>query len=249
MGIQGVRESYESLLRAAEDTDSVGIAVETLTGQNYCEKQVDIGRGFGDLPGPLDPRSDTVRAPVDGEDLTDDEFWAAIERGDRIRCTDRPFVAEFDGFLVGGRPQTVVFEDGRPTFVYGSLLTPSAQYLPATNEVVRWVYGEILSRLGFPTEELYLGVLCHREPLTATERRQCYERVLDDYEKAGCWAHQVSKDPYTVFHKSKFVNTDRSENFEWLLGYWRGDRDPDATVYTWQCEACPYSDSCPESFV
>jgi hypothetical protein len=242
MAIDAVREAYESLLGAVRDPSTLALSVDTIAGQEYCEKQVDIARAVGDLPGPAEANASPS---FEGPDMTDDAFWGAVANGERIRCTDRTFAAEIQGVLVGGRPDTVIFEDGRPRLVLGFHRTTSPDYLHAAGQLPVWLYGEILTRLGFETGDLSVGVLCHEGVLDDEAADRFYRTVLDTFEEWGYWQHELADG--VVFHHANFPGVDRSDSLAWAMEYWHGERPPHPTPYRVRCRRCPYSDACPDS--
>jgi CRISPR/Cas system-associated exonuclease Cas4 (RecB family) len=251
MNIESVREKHNSLVEQRAESEGSSLAPSRIAGQFFCEKKVDLTREHGDIETPAKTRGSETheKAAEDAEEVTDDEFWNALERGDRQIIVESPFVGEAADFLIGGIPDAVLFEDQKPQLIFERKTTSRPDYLYKNQRVQAWLYGFILDSLGFDTEELRIAILCHTQSLDPETGKRLQQLVIDSSEGWDLGEHELIESPKAILRLSEFSSVEYLEDLNWALGYWRNEREPIPTEKAAKCRACEYNDVCSEANV
>jgi CRISPR/Cas system-associated exonuclease Cas4 (RecB family) len=251
MSIESVREKRNSLFEQLIESEGSSLAPSRIASQFYCEKKVDLTREHGDIETPAKTRGSETheKAAEDSEEISDDEFWEALEKGERQIIVESPFIGEAADFLIGGIPDAVLFDDGKPQLIFERKTTSRPDYLYKNQRIQAWLYGFILDSLGFETDELEISILSHEQSLDPDTGKELQQLVIASYEGWGIGEHELTESPKAILHLSEFSKVEYLEDLNWALGYWRNDREPIPTKKAAKCRACEYNDVCPDSHV
>lgn len=249
MSIEAVREKHNSLFRKLSESDGSSLAPSKIANQFYCEKKVDLVREHGDVETPAKTRGSETheKAAEDSEEISDDEFWEALERGERQIIVESPFVGEASDFLVAGIPDAVLFDNQKPQLIFERKTTSRPDYLYKNQRIQAWLYGFILDSLGFETDELVIAILSHEQSLDPEVGKELQQLVIASYDGWDYGDHELTDSPKAILHLSEFSKVEYLEDLDWALGYWRNDREPIPTTKAAKCRACEYSNVCPDS--
>ena len=251
--IEDVGENYRSLLERPAETGETSLAPSRIASQFYCEKKVDLTRIHGDRDTPAKTRGSEIHAEATAgsEAISDEEFWAALETGDRQIIVESPFVGEAAEFLLGGVPDAVVFEDQQPQLLFERKTTARPTYLYKNQRLQAWLYGFMLDSLGFDIDALRIAVLSHDRSLSPRAGKRLQELILGDraFESQEPGEYEVLDSPQAILYLWEFSKLEYLEDLDWALGYWRDERSPTPMATTGKCQACEYNDVCPDSDV
>lgn len=249
MDIEGIRENHTTLSERLSRGDESRLAPSRLASQFYCEQKVALTREHGDVPTPAKARGTATHeaAAAAAEPISDEEFWAAMERGDRTVLVESPLVSEAAEFLLSGVPDAVLFDDGKPQLLFERKTTARPDRLYKNQRFQAWLYGYMLDRLGHDTDELTVAILSHEQSLNATIATELQELVLRGYAELAPGSHELTNAPRSVLHLSEFSPVEYVEDLDWALEYWRDEREPIPTTVAGKCRACEYADRCAES--
>lgn len=251
MSIERIREKHNSLFEQLSESEGSSLAPSRIAGQFYCEKKVDLTRELGDIETPAKTRGSKTheKAAEDSEEISDDEFWNALERGERQIIVESPFIGEAADFLVGGIPDAVLFEGQKARLIFERKTTSRPNYLYKNHRIQAWLYGFILDSLGFDTDDLKIAILSHEQSLDPEAGKKLQQLVMASYEEWKLGEQELAENPQAILHLSEFSKVDYLEDLNWALGYWRDERDPIPTSKAAKCRACEYNDVCPASNV
>lgn len=249
MNIESVREKHDSLFKQLSESENSSLAPSKIAGQFYCEKKVDLSRKHGDIETPAKTRGSETheKAAEDAEEVSDDEFWKALESGERQLAVESSFIGEAADFLIGGIPDAVLFEDQNPKLIFERKTTSRPDYLYKNQRIQAWLYGFILDSLGFDTDDLTIAILSHEQSLDSEHAKELQQLVVSSYQGWELGDHELTESAKTILHLSKFSKIDYLEDLNWALGYWRNEREPIPTTKAGKCRACEYNDVCPDS--
>lgn len=249
MGIASVREKHDSLFEQLSDSDELTLAPSKIANQFFCERKVDLTREHGDIETPAKTQGSKTheKAAEDSEEISDDEFWNALERGERQLVVESPFVGEAAEFVVVGIPDAVLFEDQRPKLIFERKTTSRPGTLYKNQRIQAWLYGFVLDSIGFETDELQIAILSHERSLDPEIGKELQHMVVASYDDWGLGDHELMDSPQTILHLSQFSKVEYLDDLDWALGYWRNGRGPAPTTNPGKCRACEYSDVCPDS--
>ncbi|MFD1586757.1 PD-(D/E)XK nuclease family protein [Halorientalis brevis] len=247
--IEDVRARYEKLFTALQESERLPLAPSTIARQFFCEKKVALEREVGDIETLATARGSEIHETVadDAEPSDEDEFWAALERGERQVVLESPFLGEVDEFLLGGSPDAVLFEDQRPQLVVEHKTTSRLDYLFKDQRVQAWLYGYILDSLGLETDSLTIAILRHEQSLDPIAAKNLQREVIREYDAWDLGYTELHAEPEAGLHLSEYATADFIDDLEWALGYWRNERDPKPTMKPAKCRSCEYSEVCSAS--
>lgn len=249
MNLQSVREKHDSLFERLAISEESSLAPSRIAGQFYCEKKVDLTREHGDIETPAKTRGSETheKAAEDSEEVSDEEFWKALETGERQVIVESPFVGEAADFLISGIPDAVLFEDKKPQLIFERKTTARPDYLYKNQRIQAWLYGLILDSLGFETDNLKIAILSHEQSLLPEAGKELQQMVIANYDGWEFGKHELTDSPKSILHLSEFSKVEYLEDLNWALGYWRDEREPIPTEKPGKCRACEYNDVCPDS--
>lgn len=251
MTIGSIREKHDTLIERVSDSSAPRLAPSRVAGQFYCEKKVDLTQEVGDIETPAKTRGSETHetAAEDSEEISFDEFWEALERGERQILVETLFIGEAAEFLVTGQPDAVLFEGEQAKLVFERKTTSRPNHLYDNQRIQAWLYGFILDSLGFDTSELQVAILTHDQSLDPEVGKDLQQFVLAGYLGFEPGMHELMDSPQAYLHLSAFSKIDFLEEFDWALGYWREERAPVPSDSPGKCRACEYNDVCSESLV
>lgn len=251
MSIERIREKHTSLFKQLSESEGSSLAPSKIAEQFYCEKKVGLTREHGDIETPAKTRGSETheKAAEDSEEVSDDEFWRALESGERQIIVESPFIGEAAEFLIGGIPDAVLFENQSPQLIFERKTTSRPDCLYKNQRIQAWLYGFILDSLGFETDELKIAILSHEQSLDPEVGKELQQLVVASYDEWELGEHELTESPKAILHLSEFSKVEYLEDLDWALGYWRNDREPIPTSKAAKCQACEYNDVCPDSHV
>ena len=249
MNIKSVRERHNSLSEQLAASEISSLAPSRIAGQFYCEKKIDLTREHGDIETPAKTQGSETheKAAEDSEEVSDEEFWNALETGERQVIVESPFVGEAADFLIGGIPDAVLFENQRPQLIFERKTTSRPDYLYKNQRIQAWLYGFILDSVGFETDNLRVAILSHEQTLPPETGKELQRSVIARYDGWEFGNHKLTGSPKSVLHLSEFSKLEYLEDLNWALGYWRDEREPIPTKKAGKCRVCEYNDLCPSS--
>ena len=251
MSIESAWEKHTSLFKQLSESEGSSLAPSKIAGQFYCEKKVDLSREHGEIETPAKTRGSETheKAAEDSGKISDDEFWEAVESGERQIIVESPFVGEAAEFLIGGIPDAVLFKDQNPQLIFERKTTSRPDHLYKNQRIQAWLYGFILDSLGFETDNLKIAILSHEQSLDPETGKELQQLVMARYQGWELGEHELTESPKAFLHLSEFSKVEYLEDLNWALGYWRNEREPIPTEKTAKCRACEYNDVCPDSQV
>jgi CRISPR/Cas system-associated exonuclease Cas4 (RecB family) len=249
MSIESVRTKHDSLFERLTASNGSSLAPSRIASQFYCEKKVDLTRKHGDIETPAKTRGSETheKAAEDSEEVSDEEFWNALETGERQVIVESPFVGEAADFLIGGIPDAVLFENQKPQLIFERKTTSRPNHLYKNQRIQAWLYGFILDSLGFETDNLEIAILSHEQSLPPETGKELQQLVIAKYDEWGSGKRNLTTSPKSFLHLSEFSKVEYLEDLNWALGYWRNEREPIPTKKGGKCRACEYSNVCQDS--
>jgi len=251
MNVESIREKHDSLFKQLSESEGSSLAPSEIAKQFYCEKKVDLTREHGDIETPAKTRGSDAheKAAEDSEEISDDEFWEALENGERQIIVESSFIGEAADFLIGGIPDAVLFEDKKPQLIFERKTTSRPNYLYKNQQIQAWLYGFMLDSLGFDTDGLKIAILSHEQSLSPEAGKELQRLVMMCYNGWELGEHEMAESPEAILHLSEFSKIKYLEDLDWALGYWRGEREPRPTEKAAKCRACEYNNVCSDSRV
>jgi hypothetical protein len=249
MSVEEIRAKRDALRERLAEPETTALAPSRVASQFYCEKQLALARKHGDRETPEKARGGRThrQAAATAEAITDAEFWAALDRGDRQVLVESPLVGEAAEFPVRGIPDAIVFEHQAPQLLFERKTTGRPTTLYDSQHIQAWLYGFMLDSLGFETRELKIAVLSHERVLNAEAERNLQRIVVARGEDWAPGEYELTASPQAVLHLRAFSKLDYLEALDWALGYWREKRAPTPTTAAGKCRACEYSDVCSDA--
>ncbi|RDZ65348.1 hypothetical protein C5B90_02995 [Haloferax sp. Atlit-12N] len=212
--------------------------------QFYCEQTLDLREKHGDVETEEKTKGTEVhkKAAEDAVEVSDDELWEGIESGDLQIIVESGFVGDAAEFYLGGKPDAIVFENQKPQVVFDRKTSSRPSQVYDNQRIQVWLYGFILDRLGFDTEDLRIGILSHSRDLGLERAKVLQQELLSDYPSFGVGDHKL--DDNVFYHVFDYSRIEYLNELNWALGYWRDERPTEPTTNPAKCHRCEYLDVC-----
>jgi hypothetical protein len=221
-----------------------------MAGQYYCELKVDNSFLKGKIQTEAKTEGDLLHTEILAMKKTTVEQVVKKIEEKTTYAASFPLAALVDGIILAGRPDAVIFEQGKPSFVVELKTTigdPSILY--QDQEFQAGIYGLILDGMGFDCSDLTLAIIRWRrkEQVTDQEKREFLSvtmlalpskepKLIEEIFKGKARVHLVRFDKQTILRQ-----------VEWAKDYWLLNREPLPTKNPWKCKACEFNDTCPSS--
>ena len=226
------------------------VPASAMAGQYYCELKVDNSFVKGDIQTEAKTEGDLLHEEIlVMQKTTVEQVVKNIDKKPTYAASF-PLASLVNGIVLAGRPDAIIFSQGRPSFVLELKTTmgdPNILY--QDQEFQAGIYGLILEGMGFDCSGLTLAIVRWRrsEPVTEDQRKEFLSiamlalpskrpKLIEEVYKGKARLHLVS------FNKEAILR-----QVEWAKDYWLSNREPLPTKNPWKCKACEFNNSCPSS--
>jgi len=224
------------------------IPASSIAEQYYCEQKVEMSYTVGDIETEAKVEGKTIHdALLQMKKTTLENLVMNIKTKDSYTARFT-ILARFSGLILAGKPDAIVFERGRPTFIIELKTTGGdVSRLWRDEKVQARVYGLILDQMGFD---------CSRLKLVIVKQRRNRYLMDEEYRKRF-----LSRIVLTLLRKAKLIfprdgiclhvleynRGEAVEDVEWVMDYWLSKREPIPTRNASKCRSCEYALVCPMS--
>jgi len=219
------------------------IIASDVASQFYCEKKVEMQY----LHGKVETEEKRCGSQAH-ENMTEDslevkseELWQKIYGEEPIYALEMFLAAQYQGVMLAGAPDSVLFRRGRPQVVLEYKFSRSRLAYPSYH-VQAQTYGILLENMGFDISELFYAIVV-ADPSTrgSSELR---EKVLEIVSGNGLEDAELVINDYAAVYMCRFRREDAEKHLSWALEYWTGSRDAVATENPNKCLRCEYREKC-----
>lgn len=220
--------------------------------QHYCEQKVELAYLYG--------QTETVemshgtegheRLVEDFEKVSLEQVWEAVYAKGWNWVGEIPLIALYQDIALFGVADQILFIDGKPRMIFEFKFSKYHQPFPS-HEYQAQTYGLELHQLGFDTSWLFYAIvisppemLSNMGPLKALPRRifvEFLEQELFTHEKST-----ITYDSCDVYLYS-FKAEKAQQDLEYVITYWKQEREPIPTDNPNKCKSCEFADKCPFS--
>jgi CRISPR/Cas system-associated exonuclease Cas4 (RecB family) len=245
--VERLREKHQTLLRDLNEGSRPTIAPHKIAGQLYCEKKVDLAEKHGERENQAKQRgSDThEKATEDAETVSNDAFWEAMDSDEQQIMVEFGFAGELDEFILAGKADAIRFNGQKPELIIDRKVTTHTHTVYDNQEIQPWLYGLMLSTIGFDTSELNVAILSHEPSLDKEVGKHLQNVVLQTAWEPG--EHSLPGFSEANLFVSEFDPAKYQDTLNDKLEYWRDERDPVPTDTNSKCSGCDYNDVCSDA--
>ena len=136
------------------------VIASDIAGQYYCEKKIEMQY----LYGKIETESKNIGTKAH-EKLTEDsvkvkreDLWRKIYGLEPVFALEMFLLANYDGVLLAGKPDSVLFARGFPLVVFEYKFSKSSEAYPSYH-VQAQTYGILLENMGFDTSQLFYAIV------------------------------------------------------------------------------------------
>jgi hypothetical protein len=162
-------QTFESLLREFSGKQNGNgrlrfnrpfVIASDIAGQYYCEKKIEMQYIYGKV----ETESKNIGTQAH-EKLTEDsikvkreDLWRKIYGAKPVFALEMFLLADYNGFLLAGKPDSVLFKRGLPLVVFEYKFSQSSEAYPSYH-VQAQTYGVLLENMGFDTSRLFYAIV------------------------------------------------------------------------------------------
>ncbi len=231
---------------------ALAITASSLGQQQYCEQKVEMSLTHEEiqtesklagerLHEELLPMEKTTLDALIEDILTKKTYTASF-----------PLAAKYNGYLLAGIPDAVIFRLGKPAFILELKTTRrNPTVLWPSQRVQVTTYGMLLELMGFDCSDLELSVFTLKRTKEPTEDQK------KQFLGKAVWVLIGEKTKELVsslkgalaIHTFHYNPKEARDNIEPSIGYWLKQREPVPTRNPRKCKPCEFNDICPFSLV
>jgi CRISPR/Cas system-associated exonuclease Cas4 (RecB family) len=248
---KGQLERFDSLLKGLSQKqrekgelrfDRSFVIASDIAGQYYCEKKVEMQY----LHGKVETEVKNI-GTLAHEKLTEDsvkvkreELWQKIYGLEPVFALEMFLLANYNGVLLAGEPDSVLFAGGFPLVVFEYKFSRSSVAYPSYH-VQAQTYGILLENMGFDTSRLFYAIVV-ADPKTKGSR-ELRQNVVDTIIRNGPREAVHSINDAKIYY-SKFNRVNAEKDLAWALQFWRKNREAQPTSNQNKCARCEYQAKC-----
>lgn len=229
--------------------DQKVVGPSTIGNQFFCEQQVELKHTVGEIETVAKKIGGEIhKAQLKGVEKVSLEKAVDLIEKEKVCCLQEcTLLAEIEGIPLVGRPDCILFTDGRPRIVAELKNTHSYPHIYEDFLVQARIYGLLLDANGFDTADLNLLIAV-----------QTFE-AKGKYPPGGVFFYDVDAVYDNLKHKKKVMTKwkkgslylrelypfDKEEvlqEVKWASRYWLNEREPIPTKNENKCKACPYTE-------
>ena len=236
--LRQTREKQEGKLRFNRSI----IIASDIASQFYCEKKVELQY----IHGEIETEEKTIGS-VAHEKLEEDaikikreDLWKKIYGKDPVFAVEMFILAKYQDVLLGGRPDSVIFQNGLPRIIFEFKFSKS-RIAYSSHHVQARTYGVILNKMGFDTSTLFYAIVT-ADPKTQGNKEFRHEAILAAIKNGPKEATIPIKDATIHFHK--FNQSDMENELNWVIDFWKHNREAVLTNNPNKCLSCEYRIQC-----
>jgi CRISPR/Cas system-associated exonuclease Cas4 (RecB family) len=218
------------------------VIASDIAGQYYCEKKIEMQY----LHGKVETESKSIGTRAH-EKLTEDtvkvqrsELWKKICGLEPVFALEMFLLAEYNGVLLAGKPDSVLFNGGFPLVVFEYKFSKSSEAYPSYH-VQAQTYGVLLENMGFDTSRLFYAIVV-ADPETKGNRelrQNAVRTVVTNRSKIALHSIDGAK-----IYVNKFNRACAEMDLQWALAYWKQIREAKPTTNQNKCTKCEYQTQC-----
>jgi CRISPR/Cas system-associated exonuclease Cas4 (RecB family) len=248
---KGQLERFDSLLKGLSQKQKEKgelrfnrsfVIASDVAGQYYCEKKVEMQY----IHGKIETEVKNI-GTLAHEKLTEDsvkvkreELWQKIYGVEPVFALEMFLLANYDGVLLAGKPDSVLFAGGFPLVVFEYKFSRSSVAYPSYH-VQAQTYGILLENMGFDTSRLFYAIVV-ADPKTKGSRK-LRQNVVNTIIKNG-----PREAVYSIFDAKiyciKFNRVNAEKDLAWALQFWSKNREAQPTSNKNKCARCEYQAKC-----
>ncbi|MGD0645307.1 MAG: PD-(D/E)XK nuclease family protein [Candidatus Bathyarchaeia archaeon] len=248
---KGQLERFDSLLKGLSQKQSEKgelrfnryfVIASDIAGQYYCEKKVEMQY----LHGKVETEAKNIGTEAH-EKLTEDsvkvkreELWQKIYEPEPVFALEMFLLANYDGVLLAGKPDSVLFTGGFPLVVFEYKFSRSSVAYPSYH-VQAQTYGLLLENMGFDTSRLFYAIVV-ADPKTKGSRKLRQNVVNTIISNGPREAVHSINDAKIYYNKFNRVNAEK--DLAWALQFWSKNREAQPTSNQNKCARCEYQAKC-----
>jgi hypothetical protein len=236
--LRELTESRESSLRFGRKV----VAASDIAAQFFCEKKVEMQYLYGEI----ETEAKIAGTEAHGKLLEDavrvktEELWQRIYGRNPVLALESLFFARFNGVIVAGKPDSILFRNGVPLVVLEHKFSRTLVAFE-THHVQARIYCLLLNNMGFDTRLLFYAIIV-ADP-TAPPDRDLKKKVLEAINRNGPKESILELDNARVF-LVKYNHGDAEKDLNWAVKFWKHEREAIATQNPNKCKTCEYLEKC-----
>lgn len=210
--------------------------------QFYCEKKVEMQY----LHGEVETEAKNIGAEAHKK-LTEDSvrvkrenLWREIYGRKPVFALEMFLLAKFNGVLLAGKPDAVLFARGSPLAVFEYKFSRS-DVAYRSYHVQAQTYCVLLGNMGFDTSRLFYAIVM-ADPTTRGSRK-LRQNVVKIVVANGPREAEYSIDDAKIY-VCKFNLVSAENDLVWALEFWSKSREAEPTSNLNKCARCEYQTRC-----
>jgi hypothetical protein len=247
-------ERYESLLdefdleRGKNELRferSIVIASD-IAEQFFCEKKVEMQYIHGKI--------ETVAKTIGTEahekllekavEVKKEEFWEKISGEEPVFALEWFLIGKFKDVFIGGKPDSVLFQNGHPRIVFEYKFSKSGVAYPGHHVQAR-IYCILLENIGFETDGLFYCIVVADPNQRGDSDLQ--RKVMEAITENGLEETMLSIENANIYC-CKFDKKVAEKNLEWAMDFWKKNREAIPSDNINKCTRCDYKKECDRTF-
>jgi len=218
------------------------VIASDIAGQYYCEKKVEMQY----LHGKVETESKNIGTEAH-EKLTEDsvkvkreELWQKIYGLEPVFALEMFLLANYNGVLLAGKPDSVLFAGGFPLVVFEYKFSRSSVTYPSYH-VQAQTYGILLENMGFDTSRMFYAIVV-ADPKTKGSR-ELRQNVVNTVISNGPREAGYSINDAKIYC-IKFNRVNAEKDLAWALQFWSKSREAQPASNRNKCARCEYQAKC-----
>jgi CRISPR/Cas system-associated exonuclease Cas4 (RecB family) len=245
-------DNYKVLLNELDNQREMGqtglrfnrsvIIASDIAEQYFCEKKVEMQYLHGKIvtEAKIDGTEGHEKLLEGAAEVENEELWKKIDESETILALEWFLLARYDDVLIGGKPDAVLFQKGKPLVVFEFKFSKSGVAYPAHHVQAR-TYSVLLENMGFDTSALYYCIVVADPRIRGDNGLQ--QRVMRALMENGYEESAFSIENANIYC-NKFIRQMADENLVWAIDYWKKNREAFPTENKNKCVRCEYHDRC-----
>jgi hypothetical protein len=227
------------------------VPASSIAEQFFCEMKVEQGSIHGEIETAAKTQGDILHKQLLGMRRTTVKKLIKNIETLELYVASFPLVSEFQGLVLSGIPDAIVFQKGKPSHLIELKTTggnPTILYEDQTAQI--GVYGLLLDEIGFDCSRLKMVIPKFRRHrrLSPGEKKQFLHFIVSaliskmDFDKSS---KQFGND--LVVHSIDYSRENSIRTINFTRGYWLKEREPVPTSNPNKCRVCEFRNLCPSS--
>lgn len=225
------------------------LIVSDIASQFYSEAKLELEYIFGktETEGQKEGAILHGRMAEDAVTVKFKELIKKIPQAEEIIIVEASFLMKFNGDIIVGKPDVIVFKRGIPIFLFEYKFSKYSTTFP-NQQVQAEIYCQILKKLGYNTDLLYYGIIIAPRDMTKKSNtvknipREIFQRI--DISALIQQQEMTFKFDQIRLFLYKFNSKKAETDLKWALKFWKGERVVSLSKLLRECERHERKEKC-----